>query len=198
MGLIWPEHLVLSQRKKNKIMLKLSLLLAFCLVGFSSMGQLFMSQNGEVSFFSKTPLEDIDATNKLVSSIINTANNEVAVQMRITQFTFPNKLMQEHFNENYLESEKYPSATFKGKIKEVVDLKVAGNYAITAVGTATIHGVTKPIEIKGTITSTGQTLTFNGQFEVKLVDYKIDIPKIVFAKIAETIQVKSKIIYQIR
>ena len=179
-------------------MLKLSLLLAFCLVGFSSMGQLFMSQNGEVSFFSKTPLEDIDATNKLVSSIINTANNEVAVQMRITQFTFPNKLMQEHFNENYLESEKYPSATFKGKIKEVVDLKVAGNYAITAVGTATIHGVTKPIEIKGTITSTGQTLTFNGQFEVKLVDYKIDIPKIVFAKIAETIQVKSKIIYQIR
>ena len=198
MGLIWPEHLVLSQRKKNKIMLKLSLLLAFCLVGFSSMGQLFMSQNGEVSFFSKTPLEDIDATNKLVSSIINTANNEVAVQMRITQFTFPNKLMQEHFNENYLESEKYPSATFKGKIKEVVDLKVAGNYAITAVGTATIHGVTKPIEIKGTITSTGQTLTFNGQFEVKLVDYKIDIPKIVFAKIAETIQVKCKIIYQIR
>ena len=162
------------------------------------MGQLFMAQNGEVSFFSKTPLEDIDAINKQVSSIINTANNEVAVQMRVTQFTFPNKLMQEHFNENYLESEKYPSATFKGKIKEVVDLKVAGTYPITAVGTATIHGVSKPIEIKGTIVSTGQTLAFNGQFEVKLVDYKVDIPKIVFAKIAETILVKSKIVYQIR
>lgn len=198
MGLIWPEHLVLSQRKKNKCMMKFSFFLAFCLVGFSSMGQLFMAQNGEVSFFSKTPLEDIDAINKQVSSIINTANNEVAVQMRVTQFTFPNKLMQEHFNENYLESEKYPSATFKGKIKEVVDLKVAGTYPITAVGTATIHGVSKPIEIKGTIVSTGQTLAFNGQFEVKLVDYKVDIPKIVFAKIAETILVKSKIVYQIR
>ncbi len=198
MDLIWPELLVLSQRKKNKCMMKFSFFLAFCLVGFSSMGQLFMAQNGEVSFFSKTPLEDIDAINKQVSSIINTANNEVAVQMRVTQFTFPNKLMQEHFNENYLESEKYPSATFKGKIKEVVDLKVAGTYPITAVGTATIHGVSKPIEIKGTIVSTGQTLAFNGQFEVKLVDYKVDIPKIVFAKIAETILVKSKIVYQIR
>ena len=198
MGLTWPVPLVLSLRKKNKMKMKLSLLLACILVGFSSMGQLYMAQNGEVSFFSKTPLEDIDATNKQVSSIINSATNEVAVQMRVTQFTFPNKLMQEHFNENYLESEKYPSATFKGKIKEVVDLKVPGTYAITAVGTATIHGVTKPIEIKGTIVSTGQTLSFNGQFDVKLVDYKVDIPKIVFAKIAETIQVKSKIVYQIK
>lgn len=198
MGLIWPVRLVLSQRKRNKMMLKFSLVLTFCVIGFSSMGQLFMAQNGEVSFFSKTPLEDIDATNKQVSSIINTANNEVAVQMRVTQFTFPNKLMQEHFNENYLESEKYPSATFKGKIKEVIDLKVPGTYTITTIGTATIHGVTKPIEIKGTIVSTGQTLTFMGQFDIKLVDYKVDIPKIVFAKIAESVQVKSKILYQIR
>ncbi len=178
--------------------MKFALILVFSLLGFSSMGQLYMAQNGEVSFFSKTPLEDIDATNKQVSSIINTANNEVAVQMRATQFIFPNKLMQEHFNENYLESEKYPSATFKGKIKEAVDLKVPGTYSITAIGSATIHGVTKPIEIKGTIISSGQSLTFNGQFDIKLADYKVDIPKIVFAKIAESVQVKSKIVYQIR
>jgi polyisoprenoid-binding protein YceI len=170
-------------------------LLALLCIGFQSNAQLFITTNGEVSFFSKTPMEDIEALNKNVSSIINTATNEVAVQMRITNFVFPNKLMQEHFNENYLESEKFPSATFKGKIKESVDLTVPGSYPITAAGSATIHGVTRPIELKGTIVSTGSGLALTCSFEVKLVDYKIDIPKIVFAKIAEVIKVSSKLNY---
>jgi len=175
--------------------MKKILVLTFLLIGMQSKGQLYMTNSGEVSFFSKTPLEDIDAVNKSVSSIINTATNEVAVQMRITNFVFPNKLMQEHFNENYLESEKFPSATFKGKIKESVDLTLPGTYAIEALGSATIHGITRPIELKGTILSTGNTLTLSCQFEIQLVDYKISIPKIVFAKIAEVIKVSSKIIY---
>jgi polyisoprenoid-binding protein YceI len=170
-------------------------LLALLCIGFQSNAQLFITTNGEVSFFSKTPMEDIEALNKNVSSIINTATNEVAVQMRITNFVFPNKLMQEHFNENYLESEKFPSATFKGKIKESVDLTVPGTYPINAAGSATIHGVTRPIELKGTIVSTGSGLALTCSFEVKLVDYKIDIPKIVFAKIAEVIKVSSKLNY---
>jgi polyisoprenoid-binding protein YceI len=115
--------------------------------------------------------------------------------MRITNFVFPNKLMQEHFNENYIESEKYPSATFKGKIKENIDLTKAGTYVITASGSATIHGVTRPIELKGTIVSTGTTLALTCQFDISLVDYKVRIPKIVFAKIAEVIKVSSKISY---
>ena len=170
-------------------------LLALLFVGFQSKAQLFMTTTGEVSFFSKTPMEDIDAVNKSFSSIINAATNEVAVQMRVTSFVFPNKLMQEHFNENYLESEKFPSATFKGKIKESVDLTVAGTYPITAAGSATIHGVTRPIELKGTIVSTGTSLALTCAFEVRLVDYKVAIPKIVFAKIAEVIKVSSKINY---
>ena len=173
-------------------MIKKFLLLALLAIGFQSKAQLFMTSTGEVSFFSKTPMEDIDAVNKSVSSIINTATNEVAVQMRITNFVFPNKLMQEHFNENYLESEKYPSATFKGKIKESVNLTVAGTYPISASGSATIHGVTRPIELKGTIVSTGSTLALTCQFEVKLIDYNVKVPKIVFAKIAEVIKVSSK------
>ena len=175
--------------------MKNTILLALLFIGFQSKAQLFMTTNGEVSIFSKTPMENIDAVNKSVSSIINTATNEVAVQMRITNFVFPNKLMQEHFNENYLESEKFPSATFKGKIKETVDLTLAGTYPITASGTATIHGVTRPIDLKGTIISTGTSLALTCAFEVKLVDYKVDIPKIVFAKIAEVIKVSSKINY---
>lgn len=177
--------------------MKKLLFFALLIVGFQfqSKAQLFITTNGEVSFYSKTPMEDIDAVNKSVSSIINTATNEVAVQMRITNFVFPNKLMQEHFNENYLESEKFPSATFKGKIKESVDLNIAGTYPISATGSATIHGVTRPIELKGTIVSTGSTLALTCQFEVKLVDYKIDIPKIVFAKIAEVIKVNTRMNY---
>ena len=170
-------------------------LLALLFIGFQSKAQLFSTTTGEVSFFSKTPMEDIDAVNKSVNSIINTATNDVAVQMRITNFVFPNKLMQEHFNENYLESEKFPSATFKGKIKESVDLTVAGTYPISASGSATIHGVTRPIELKGTIVSTGTSLALNCVFDVKLVDYNVRIPKIVFAKIAEVIKVSSKINY---
>ncbi len=175
--------------------MKKLLLLALLFIGFQSKAQLFMTTTGEVSFFSKTPMEDIDAVNKSVSSIINTATNEVAVQMRVTNFVFPNKLMQEHFNENYLESEKFPSATFKGKIKESVNLSVAGTYPITASGSATIHGITRPIELKGIIISTGSTLALTCQFEVKLIDYSVKIPRIVFAKIAEVIKVSSKINY---
>jgi polyisoprenoid-binding protein YceI len=175
--------------------MKKLILLALLLIGFQTNAQLFITTTGEVSFFSKTPMEDIEALNKNVSSIINTSTNEVAVQMRITNFVFPNKLMQEHFNENYSESEKFPSATFKGKIKETVDLTVPGTYPISAVGSATIHGVTRPIELKGTIVSTGASLALTCQFDVKLVDYKIDIPKIVFAKIAEVIKVTSKMNY---
>lgn len=168
------------------------------MLGLSANAQLFATQTGEISFFSKTPMEDIQALNKQVGSIINSANNEVAVQMRVTNFIFPNKLMQEHFNENYLETDKFPSATFKGKIKETVDLKVAGTYAVTASGTATIHGVSRPVEFKGTIVSNGKTLNLNCQFDIKLDEYKIDIPKIVFAKIAEVIKVKGAFVYTIR
>jgi hypothetical protein len=170
----------------------------FCLLGWSANAQLFATQSGEISFFSKTPMEDIQALNKQVGSIINAENNEVAVQMRVTNFIFPNKLMQEHFNENYLETDKYPSATFKGKIKEAVDLRIPGTYSVSALGTSNIHGVSRTVEFKGTIVSTGKTLNLNCQFDIKLDEYKIAIPKIVFAKIAEVIKVKGSFQYNIR
>jgi hypothetical protein len=173
-------------------------LILFCLSGWSANAQLFATQSGEISFFSKTPMEDIQALNKQVGSIINSDNNEVAVQMRVTNFIFPNKLMQEHFNENYLETDKFPSATFKGKIRESVDLRVAGTYSVTASGTANIHGVSRPVEFKGTIVSNGKTLNLNCQFDIKLDEYKIAIPKIVFAKIAEVIKVKGSFQYNLR
>lgn len=171
-----------------KIIIKL--LLISLLISSKSFGQLYVTQAGETSFFSETPVENIVAVNKTVGAIINTSTNEIAVSMKMTAFEFPNKLMQEHFNENYMESEKYPMGTFKGKIVEPIDYTKNGIYDVTARGQLTIHGVTIPRDLKGKLTVENQKISLISNFEVKLVDHKIDIPKIVFAKIAEVISVK--------
>jgi polyisoprenoid-binding protein YceI len=114
--------------------------------------------------------------------------------MKITDFQFPNKLMQEHFNENYLESERYPTAKFVGKITEEVDLSKLGTYPVTAAGNMTIHGVTKPITVKGTIVATATEMKITFAFTVRTEDYKIKVPTLVFNKIAEVIDVSGKLI----
>jgi len=156
---------------------------------------LFSTNSGETSFFSETPVENITAVNKMGQSILNTTNGEVVVQMNMKQFDFPNKLMQEHFNENYMESDKYPKATFKGKINEKIDFTKAGNYDVSATGDFTVHGVTKPRTIKGKLTVGSGTMSLLTDFDVNLADHKIEIPKIVFMKIAQTITVKNKYVY---
>ena len=168
------------------------LLITSLLISSKSFGQLYATQSGETSFFSETPVENIVAVNKTTGAIINTATNEVAISMKMTSFEFPNKLMQEHFNENYMESEKYPTGTFKGKIIESIDYTKNGTYDVTAKGNLTIHGVTLPRDLKGKLTIENQKISLISKFDIKLVDYKIDIPKIVFAKIAEVISVKTK------
>ncbi len=173
-----------------KIIVKL--LLISLLVSSKSFGQMYVTQVGETSFFSETPAENISALNKTVGAIINTTTNEIAVSMKMSAFEFPNKLMQEHFNENYMESEKYPMGTFKGKIIEPIDYTKNGTYDVTAKGQLTIHGVTLPRDLKGKLTVENQKISLISNFDIKLVDHKIDIPKIVFTKIAEVISVKTK------
>lgn len=170
----------------------LSALIFFLHVGEVGAQTLYGTTSGEVSFYSDTPLETIEAVNKKSGAIINSANRELVVQMKITDFVFPNKLMQEHFNENYLESEKYPTATFKGKIKEQVDLTAAGTYPVTAEGSLTIHGVTKPVTVKGNLISSGNDLKLDFKFQVKPEEYKIEVPSLVVTKIAELIDVSGK------
>jgi polyisoprenoid-binding protein YceI len=153
---------------------------------------LYGTSTGEVSFYSDTPLETIEASNKKTGGIINATSKELAVQLKITDFVFPNKLMQEHFNENYLESEKYPTAVFKGKIKEAVDLTKVGTYPVTAEGSMTMHGVTKPVSVKGIIVSSGNELKLDFKFQVRTEDYQIEVPSLVVTKIAETIDVTGK------
>nr|MCU0354403.1 YceI family protein [Cytophagales bacterium] len=147
--------------------------------------QLYSATNTEVSFFSDAPLEDIEATCKTGQSLINTATREVAVKIPIKSFKFPNSLMQEHFNENYMESEKYPHAVFKGKINENIDFSKPGTYPVTATGRINIHGVERDQTIKGTLTVAPNQLNLEAKFDVLLADHQIKIPEVVFMKIAE-------------
>lgn len=153
---------------------------------------LYSTSSGETSFFSETPVENITAVNKFGQAILNTSNNDIVVQMNMKQFDFPNKLMQEHFNENYIESAKYPKAIFKGKINESVDFTKNGTYNISATGDFTLHGVTKPRTLKGTLTVSPGAIGIAAEFDVALAEHNIEVPKIVFMKIAQTIKVKNK------
>lgn len=164
------------------------------LVAFRAKAQLFITQTGETSFFSETPLENISALNKQVAAIINTSTSEVAVRIQNVAFHFPNKLMEEHFNENYMETEKYPNATFKGKIQEVIDYQKEGMYDVTAKGTLEMHGVKQERTLKGKLTVTPNQLTLVCNFDVKLADHKIDIPTLVVTKIAESLTVKNRFV----
>ena len=176
--------------KIKLIFLSLSLLLSTGLVSAQS---LYRTAVGELYFFSKTPVLDIEAVNKKTGAILNPSTKDLAIQAKITDFQFPNKLMQEHFNENYLESERFPSTKFAGKIKEDIDLTKPGTYPVTAEGNLTIHGVTKPVQVKGTIVATATALQVNFSFQVRTADYQIEVPTLVFDKIAETIAISGKL-----
>jgi polyisoprenoid-binding protein YceI len=158
--------------------------------------QTFITQAGETSFFSETPVENISATNKKVRSAINPATGDVVVTMQMTDFQFPNKLMQEHFNENYVESEKYPAATFRGRLTEPVDFTKAGTYDVVAKGSFTLHGVSQERTLKGKLTvEPGQKLTLLSDFSVALKDHAIEVPTLVFVKVAQVISVKNRYVY---
>ncbi len=161
----------------------------------SAQNKLYSSSKSEISFFSKAPLEDIEAKNTRANSIINLSNRELVVRIPVAQFQFKNKLMQQHFNENYMESEKYPYATFKGKINEELDLSKTGIYSVSSSGVLNIHGVEQERKLSGKLTVGEKSLVLEAIFEVLLVDHKIEIPKLVFKKIAEKIEVSTTINY---
>jgi len=146
--------------------------------------------DGELSFFSEAPLENIEAVNKNATSLINTASKDIVVVVPVRSFRFKRALMEEHFNEKYLESDKYPDATFKGKINENIDFSKDGEYKVTGSGTMNIHGVEKPVNHSGTLIIKAGTVTLKSEFNVAIKDYNITVPKIMMEKIAEVVSVK--------
>jgi hypothetical protein len=171
----------------KRTLLSLILLLSVTM-GFSQ--SLYICRSGKVGFYSKAPLEDIEANNNNMTSLLNTASGEIVFTVPIKAFRFDKELMQEHFNEKYMESDKYPEATFKGKITDKIDFTKDGTYNVTAVGKLKIHGVEKDRTEKGVLTIKGGNITLESQMSVMVKDHKITIPKLLFENIAEKIDVK--------
>jgi hypothetical protein len=155
------------------------------------LGQVYLTRNGKITFFSQAPLENIEAINNDVTSILDTKKGEFAFVVLIKSFKFKKALMQEHFNENYMESKTFPKAIFKGNITDISKINFAkdGIYAVTVNGDLAIHGVTKKIEAPGTITIVKGKINAASKFAVKVKDYNIKIPSIVVNKIAENVEV---------
>ncbi|MEM6264783.1 MAG: YceI family protein [Bacteroidota bacterium] len=152
-----------------------------------------ITRTGTTIFFSHSPIEDIEAINHQSTAAIDLAKREVVVKMLIKHFEFEKSLMQEHFNENYLESEKYPSAIFKGVFtsETPIDLNKEGTYPVTVTGKLTMHGVTQEISCQGQLVVAGNQLTAKTEFMVRPEDFDIKIPSIVVQNIAEEVKVTS-------
>jgi len=155
---------------------------------------LYMTRNGNVDFFSSTPLEDIKAVNNQVSCVLNKENGQFAFQVPIKAFTFKNALMQEHFNESYLESDIYPKSIFKGEIIGWDDIQLSqDSLNILIEGDLTIHGVKNQVRQSGRVWVSSGVIYGESTFSVRLVDYQVKVPKIVRENIAEVIKVNVKV-----
>src|SRR5690606_8165998 len=148
----------------------------------------YFTKQGYISFYSHTPVEDIKAENNQVLSIIDISTSEIAVTLLMKSFEFEKALMQEHFNENYVESGKYPKANFSGKILNLEDILNGNNKIAEIMGSLTIKGITKPINIESKVIIEKDTITLKGKFMVAVADYNIKIPVIVRKNIAEKIE----------
>ena len=156
--------------------------------------QKYVAKEGYVSFFSEAPIENIKAENKRMTSIFIADNGMIAFSVINKDFIFPKKLMQEHFNDKYMESHKYPQSTFSGTIVGY-SLEANGLQSVRAKGQLKIHGITKNIDIPGTLEVKGNTVQMKSRFKVVLADYGITIPAILWKNISEQVEVSIDLIF---
>jgi polyisoprenoid-binding protein YceI len=174
-------------RRKSLTVISILLLLAITAIAQDR----YYTKTATISFFSKTDLENIEAANKIVTAVIDTRSGAVQFSAPMKAFSFAKGLMQEHFNENYIESDKYPNSTFKGTItnNQSIRYNTPGSYDATVSGNLTIHGVTRAINTNGKITVAHGSLGVNSSFDILLSDYNITVPALVADKISKTIRI---------
>ena len=161
----------------------------FSLFSFSQ--EKFISRNGLIQFIASTPLETIDPVNNHVSCILDTENGNLVFQMKMISFKFEKALMEEHFNEKYVESDKFPKSTFVGRVQNWDDFNWNGTEQnIVVKGKITIHGIEKEIIVKGVIETSKSTIFLSSSFDVIISDFGIEIPRLVRDKISETVKVE--------
>lgn len=174
---------------------KIYLFLLFVGFNFSAHSQKYSLEKSKVIFFSDAAIEDIKAENVKTSSLWNASTGEVVFSVPIKDFEFEKSLMKEHFNEKYLESDKYPKAFFQGKFLNV-KIGDEGEQEVSVSGKLTIHGVTNEINTTGSVEFKPTQIIARSKFIVRLKDYKIKIPQLVWQNIAEEVEVTVEFIYK--
>ena len=157
-----------------------------------------LARNGSISFSSKAPLETIEANTQTALSVLDKKTGQLEFSVLIKSFGFEKALMQEHFNENYLESDKFPKSIFKGKIDDInkVEFDKDGKYMVAVTGQLSIHGETKSITAPATIIIQNGTPTANAEFNISLTDYKISIPSLAKDKISNSVKIVVSLRYE--
>ena len=173
------------------------LLIALFFLIQAAEAQKYISRDGHIWFFSHTPLEDIEAHNQQVAGILDISAGSLQFSLLVKSFEFKRALMQEHFNENYVESDKFPKADFTGKITrpDKASLTKDGTYPAEVTGDLTLHGVARNLTVTGTFTVKGGKITAVSGFVLKPEDYDIEIPAVVRDKIASEIEVNVDITF---
>jgi len=178
-------------------MKKLILIFFFAIFSITSFCQgIYKATSGVIDFFSEAPMENIEAKNTQVKAIMNIEKHEIAFIVPVIGFKFEKPLMEEHFNENYMESEKYKTAQFSGKYTGNVDFKTDGEYPVRGEGKLNIHSVEQEREFKGAIKVEGGKVILTCKFDVHLKDHKIKIPKVVVKNIAEKVEVNVNVTFE--
>ncbi|HTH82894.1 MAG TPA: YceI family protein [Mucilaginibacter sp.] len=158
---------------------------------------LYASKNARISIFSHALIEDIRAVSQTGISVYNPATGELNFSLPISSLQFAKAFMQQHFNSDYMESDKYPRAVFKGKVQEHIDLTKDGSYPVNVTGELTVHGITKTRTVQGSISIKNGTISMVSEFIVQCSDHHIDIPQILFYHIAENIKVNVSATYNL-
>ncbi|MEP6583965.1 MAG: YceI family protein [Ginsengibacter sp.] len=166
----------------------------------SCFAQEYLTKNGRVSFFSKATLENITADNNQVVSLLNTQTGDFKFYLLVNAFHFPKAMMEQHFNSDYMESDKYSSSAFKGTIAEInkIDITKDGSYNVSVSGSLELHGVTKTMTTTGTIIIKNGKLSAISVFKILLKDFNIKIPSVVINNISEQIEITVNCQYEKR
>lgn len=167
------------------------ILVVFMALAIQLNAQKYITKNGNITFYSDGPLEKIEAINNQVNSALNAETGDFVFKILMKSFVFEKALMQEHFNENYVESDRFPNSIFKGKVSNINSIKFnkPGKYDAHIEGDLTIHGVTKHIKEKGSFEVSKNDILGTSKFFIALDDYDIRIPGAVTGKIAEEIEI---------
>jgi len=173
---------------------KTFLLFVFSIFYTSGLAQKYKSQSGSITFFSSATIEDITATTVKSGSVIDLSKRQIVFSVPINTFEFDKSLMKEHFNEKYMESEKFPKAVYSGTFSGF-DPSIKGKQNASSNGSLTIHGVKKQVKLSGTLEMNDDTMWLESTFIVKLEDYEVKIPKVLWQNIAEQVEVTVKFQY---